>query len=871
MIRSKTRSTAACSGSPHSVRFFASLLSAGVFIASQAVGHAATRARFTGETVLNDPPTRISAGFDNTCQVREDGVIRCWGGNDRFQSPGSSSNHSIPGFLGTFLPIVAVATGYDHTCSLLTDGRIECAGKNNFGQLGSNGDANQTVIGGVLVAGIFNTAVAISSGASHTCALLRDGTARCWGSNSEGQLGDNTRTNRPAPVSVQGLGNAIAISGGGDHTCALIADGTVRCWGFNGNGELGDGTRNRKLTPVTVKGLTNAVAIASGTVSTCALVADGTVFCWGNNSYGQIGNNSTAGQLLPVPVLGLTNAVSITAGLFHTCAGMADGTARCWGLNQDGQLGHGTNSEELTPVTVEGLINAVAIAAGGNHTCAVLADNSARCWGLGTSGQLGNGSFVSSAAPVVVIGGGGSITARDVAAGRNHTCVVRASSAAACWGSNATGQVGDGTTVNRPQPVAVPNLSNVVAIAGGEAHTCALLAGGTVSCWGLNSSGELGDDTTSMHLNPNPVPGLTNVVGIATGGDLGESHTCALISDGTVRCWGANGHGQLGDNTTSTRLSPVVVKGLGTAVAIATGAFHSCAVLADGTARCWGANNRGQLGDNTSNPRLVPVPVVNLTTAVSITSGDTHSCALLADGSARCWGGNSLGQLGNGSNVSPQLFPTPVATLEGAVGIAGGFGHSCSVQANGTARCWGGNGLKELGDRTTNSSSIPIIVKQADGLPLDKALNIATGRHHSCALRSTGGVTCWGDNTFGQLATLTISSTITIVPSLTLNIDPAVSVKSNGRVAEVTVIAVCDEGKQLQFDVTLEQDATSGSGRGSGKCSGRLERYPANVPANGPNQFGDGAAMVSAEAVIRDGSDQETQAWTRAVNISIAP
>ena len=131
---------------------------------------------------------------------------------------------------------------------------------------------------------------------------------------------------------------------------------------------------------------------------------------------------------------------------------------------------------------------------------------------------------------------------------------------------------------------------------------------------------------------------------------------------------------------------------------------------------------------------------------------------------------------------------------------------------------------------------------------------------------------CWGDNTSGQLG-LTINPNINItqVPSLTLNIDPAVNLKPNERVAEVTVIAVCDEGKHLQFDVTLEQAATSGSSRGAGKCTGRLERYPVNVPAHGPDRFSNGAATVSADAVIRDGNDEETQAWTRAVNITIAP
>jgi len=502
-------------------------------------------------------------------------------------------------------------------------------------------------------------------------------------------------------------------------------------------GGIGDGTTTTRLTPVLVPGISNAVAITASDRHTCALIADGTARCWGSNFFGEIGNNTTDHQFSPVPVLGLTNAVAIETGDVHTCAMLADGTARCWGLDSSGELGDGNVIERHTPVAVLGLTNAVALSAGASHTCATIADGSMRCWGRGLDRQLGNGSFSSVATPVVVLGGGGSITARDIAAGRNHTCVVRASGAAACWGSDISGQIGDGATgVNRLGPVAVPGLGSVVAIAGGEAHTCALLANGTVRCWGQNSSGEIGDGTNIIRSSPVPVAGLSSVVAVATGGDLGASHTCALIADGTVRCWGANNRGQLGDNTTASRFTPVVVQGLGNAVEIAVGAFHSCALLANGTAQCWGANDSGQLGDDTRTPQLAPVAVSGISNAVSIASGDSHNCALLVSGAARCWGENTLGQLGN-SGAAIQPFPSPVANLTGAAAIAGGFGHSCAilVQALG-ARCWGTNSLGELGDGTTTSSKAPVVVAKSS---MPTAVTITTGRHHTCALLNTGG------------------------------------------------------------------------------------------------------------------------------------
>ena len=191
-----------------------------------------------------------------------------------------------------------------------------------------------------------------SSHGDHTCALLSDGTAKCWGYNGYGQLGDGTTSNRYIPVSVSGLTNAVAIASGAYHTCALLSNGTAKCWGLNNYGQLGDGSTSNRYTPVSVSGLTNAVAIASGEYHTCALLSDGTAKCWGRNNYGQLGDGSTSNRYIPVSVSGLTNAVAIASGEYHTCALLSDGTAKCWGLNNYGQLGDGTTDTRYTPTNV---------------------------------------------------------------------------------------------------------------------------------------------------------------------------------------------------------------------------------------------------------------------------------------------------------------------------------------------------------------------------------------------------------------------------------------------------------------------------------------------------------------------------------------
>ena len=477
------------------------------------------------------------------------------------------------------------------------------------------------------------------------------------------------------------------------------------------------------------------------------------------------------------------------------------------------------------------------------------------------------------------MGGGGTIAARDVAAGRSHTCAVRANGTVACWGSNGAGQLGDGTTTNRLSPVPVAGLTDpVVAIAAGEAHTCVVVATGTARCWGDNSSGQLGDGTTTNRLTPVLVQGVGNAIGIATGGALGSSHSCAVIADGTARCWGANGSGQLGTGDATPSLVAVRVSGLTRAVDIAVGEFHSCALTANGLPFCWGFNGRGQVGNPNLGNHFVPI-FVGLDNVVTLAGGNSHTCGLRTDGTQWCWGGNLLGQLGSNS-PDPQPLPTLVGTSSPfqAVGIAGGFGHSCAVVSDGSARCWGDNGSGQLGNSTVPSSIEPVPVGRLIGnlatffSRTTGVVSVTTGRRHSCTLQVSGGVSCWGDNTFGQVG---INSTATSqvspagVPSFTLNIDPKVVLESNQQVSTVTILANCRGGRQLHVDVTLTQGDVTGHGAATGSCSGGLRRYPVRVSTQALNGYSAGAAQVSADALIRaSGKVVDSQQWTRAVQIS---
>jgi alpha-tubulin suppressor-like RCC1 family protein len=380
-----------------------------------------------------------------------------------------------------------------------------------------------------------------------------DTVVNCSASDLAGNTANGafTVTVTPLPPEV------VTVTAGSIHTCALLNDGTARCWGYNQDGRLGNGTLTDSNLPIAVSGLTDAVAIAAGNGHTCALLIAGTVSCWGVNSSGQLGNGTFTNSNVPVVVSGLTDAVAVTAGNGHTCALLGDGTARCWGANGSGMLGNGTTTfASNVPVVVSGLSDAVAIDAGYFHTCAVLGDGTARCWGYNGLGTLGNGSSDSNV-PVVVSGLTGAVA---ITGGTDHTCALRSDDTARCWGSNFFGQLGDGTTGgNSNVPVVVSGLTDAVAIDAGVDHTCARLGDNTVSCWGKNTNGQLGNGTTSDSNVPAVVSGLTDATAITAR----FNNTCALSSNGSARCWGWNQYGQLGNGTTGGNSSiPVAVVGL---------------------------------------------------------------------------------------------------------------------------------------------------------------------------------------------------------------------------------------------------------------------------------------------------------------------
>jgi alpha-tubulin suppressor-like RCC1 family protein len=356
-------------------------------------------------------------------------------------------------------------------------------------------------------------------------------------------------------------------------------------------------------------------AIASKEISTCALTAAGGVKCWGDNRNGQLGDGTRVDSLIAVDVAGLSNgAAAVTVGDAHACALTAAGGIVCWGMNFDGQLGDGTTTDNFTPVRVSGLSGGMAaVKAGKWHTCALTAAGGVMCWGLNHRGLCGDGTTMDRRTPVDVVGLSGGVAA--LAAGRQHACALMENGGIKCWGDNRNGQLGDGTTTDRHVPVDVKGSPDgYVAVVAGDYHTCALTREGGVECWGDDAFGQLGHGEGCGSFRKEPV-GVSGLASGVSGLALGVNHTCALTDAGEVKCWGRNYSGQLG-NGKSTGIedgvcTPVDVVGLpGGVTALAAGWGHTCAVMQNGGIMCWGLNRYATLGDGTRTDRLTPVSVI---------------------------------------------------------------------------------------------------------------------------------------------------------------------------------------------------------------------------------------------------------------------
>jgi alpha-tubulin suppressor-like RCC1 family protein len=334
----------------------------------------------------------LVVGNDHTCALTAAGAVKCWGNNRYGQLGIDTKTYSMAPVVVNGLEggVTAIVGAWNHTCALTGSGGVVCWGDN--------------VSAPAEVSGLGDGVRGIATGNGHTCALTGTGGVKCWGANRSGQLGDGSRVDSPVPVDVVGLSSDVtAIAAGGNHTCALIAGGGVKCWGDNSDSQLGSDVKEAGTTPVEVSGLGGVVeSIFLGSDNTCARLTGGGFKCWGRLFLFTGGEQSYQ----PVDVtVGNASPLAVTADWGHVCALSEAGGVECWGWSLGG-LGDGKRTSSKTPVEVLGLDSGVtAIAAGSRHTCALMATGGGvKCWGLNDWGELGDGTVVDSPVPVEVVG-----------------------------------------------------------------------------------------------------------------------------------------------------------------------------------------------------------------------------------------------------------------------------------------------------------------------------------------------------------------------------------------------------------------------------------------------------------------------------------
>ncbi len=684
---------------------------------------------------------RMDGGGRHSVALDEEGVVWSWGRNDLGQLGDDTVDfRPYPRPLASLPPMRQVTAANAHSAALDTQGGVWQWGANTLGELGPG----PSLIAIPEVLGDAPPFRAISVGSFTNIGLTNHGTVWTWGSDSWGQMGDGEPGGSfHPPQPVAGLGKVVAIASGSSSNFALLADGTVQGWGYNGEGELGDASWENRSRPVTVSRLANVVSIAAFDHVSMAITQDGQLWSWGRNSDGQLGNGTTTPANEPTPVaLPEGPVVAVALGTRHATALLADGSLWSWGANNNGQLGDGSYTASLLPVPVLDIGDATHVAAGHSHTLVQRRNGSVWGWGSDPYGALGDGTANHSHNRPVAASGFSLRGAARLAAGYRHSLAVSLDGFVWSWGRNTNGELGDGGG-DRAQPQIIWTDPPARQVSAGNQHSALLDIHGGVWQWGSDLFGELGMGGSGTVV---PLPVQLTVPPLRTM-SIGSFANAGITEDGRVFTWGPDSYGQLGDGQPGgTGHPPQQVAGLSAVMSVAAGGQHVLALLADGTLRAWGRNSSGELGDGTLMDRSQPVLVAGLPDLQAVVTCPQHTLALGSDGVVYTWGDNTYGQLGNGTTQGPNPVPASVRGVTRAVAVACGARHSVALLADGSLRAWGQAVNGELGNGERLDSSVPVRVSF-----LGAITRLASGTYHNLVGRADGALWAWGSDAQGQL------------------------------------------------------------------------------------------------------------------------
>jgi alpha-tubulin suppressor-like RCC1 family protein len=681
------------------------------------LGNNSTTNRATPVSVLGAVKTfcKIETGVGFCVAIDKNGRAWGWGYNNFGQlGVNSTTNQLTPvSVLGAVKTFCEISGGLGQGHAIDKNGRLWGWGFNNLGQLGDNTTTAKCTP--VSVAGAVKTFCQISSASQFTFAIDKNGRAWAWGFNGSGQLGDNTTTSRLTPVSVLGAVKTFCKISTGNGTNVIDKNGRAWGWGSNSAGQLGDNTKTQRLTPVSVAGAVKTFCqISSWGGSVVAIDKNGRAWAWGQNNTGQLGDNSTTSRLTPVSVAGAVKTFChISSAQNYSLAIDKNGRAWGWGATYYGAIGDNIDSTgRATPVSVAGAVKTFCIISAGGGSVAIDKNGRAWAWGSNGSGQLGDNTTTGKCTPVSVLGG--VKTFCHISNGGNHSLSIDKNGRAWGWGNNGYGRLGDNSITSRLTPVSVAGaVKTFCKISSADRHSLAIDKNGRAWGWGYNGAGRLGNNSTTSQRTPVSVLGAVKTFCQISGG---QGHSVAIDKNGRAWAWGANGNGQLGDSSSLSRLTPVSVAGaVKTFCKISNTGRSSLAIDKNGRAWGWGYNNRGQLGDNTTTAKCTPVSVAGaVKTFCHISGGNENSVAIDKNGRAWGWGYNDDGQLGNNSTTSQR---TPVSVL-GAVKtfcqISCLGRYVLAIDKNGRAWGWGTNNLgaggRSLGDASVSFHLTPVRV-----------------------------------------------------------------------------------------------------------------------------------------------------------------
>ena len=667
-----------------------------------------------------------------------------------------------------------VSSGHSHTAAIKTDGTLWIWGYNFSGPLGNNTTTEKSTPVTTFAGG--TNWKQVSSGGSHTAAIKTDGTLWTWGLGSSGRLGDNTTTSKSTPVTTFAGGtNWKQVSAGFNHCAAIKTDGTLWTWGYGGEGQLGDNTATNKSTPVTTfAGGTNWKQVSTSREHCAAIKTDGTLWTWGLGTSGQLGRlSSNPNRLTPVTTFagGTTWAdtstaepedlYTISSGGSCTAAIKTDGTLWTWGFASFGKLGDNTTTSKVTPVTTfAGGTNWKQVSAGDGHCAAIKTDGTLWTWGFGTYGRLGDNTSTSKFTPVTTFAGGTNW--KQVSSGFFRFCAaIKTDGTLWTWGRGDTfGQLGNNAVTDKFTPVTTfAGGTNWKQVSSGGYHCAAIKTDGTLWTWGRGDSGQLGNNTTGSKSTPvTTFAGGTNWKQVSTG----YRHCAAIKTDGTLWTWGYGTFGRLGTNTTTNKSTPVTTFAGGTNwKQVSSGREHCAAIKTDGTLWTWGRGSDGQLGDNTATIKSTPVTTfVGGTNWKQVSSGNAHTVALLDDGVDKqlfLFGDNTFGELGSPpSNFTPDQVEGNHTNWKQ---VSAGYRHCAAIKTDGTLWTWGNGGEGLLGDNTETTKSTPVTTF-AGGTNWKQ---VSAGEYYTAAIKTDGTLWTWGRGNVGQLGNNTVTSKSTPV------------------------------------------------------------------------------------------------------------